>query len=89
MSISTSLGLGKETYDAMAYFGQPTYDFNAELEAAHRRQDWKPLPASRRRTTKELCTQVHDLKAQGMVPGGIAKALNISERRVRAILKAA
>jgi hypothetical protein len=76
MSISTRLGLGKETYDAMAYFGQSTYDFHAELETAHRRQDWKPLPASRRRTTPELREQVIALRRRGMVPGGIAKTLD-------------
>jgi hypothetical protein len=70
----------------MAYFGHPTYDFPAELAKALRGDRHQPA-RSRRRTTKELRTQVLDLREKGMVPGGIANTLDISERRVRAILR--
>lgn len=43
----------------------------------------------KRQTTISLRQQVTDLSARGVRPGGIANVLNISERRVRALLKAA
>jgi hypothetical protein len=46
----------------------------------------RKLP-QRRRTTVGLKQQVKDLKARGVIPAGIGNVLNISERRVKAILR--
>ena len=62
--------------------------FGLDLSQAVKRAA-KPKPSSQRRTTITLRQQVLDLKDRGVIPGGIANVLNISERRVRQLLKAA
>jgi orotate phosphoribosyltransferase-like protein len=46
-------------------------------------------PPRQRQTTADLRAQVLDMRARGMVLGAIADALNVSDQRVRKILREA
>jgi len=64
-------------------------DVAREYEADMRRLKKEDKPKLRRRTNDELRGQVLELVSRGVVKTAIADTLNISDRRIDAILKAA
>jgi hypothetical protein len=63
-------------------------DLAREYEVDMRRLKKEAKPKLRRRTNDELRGQVLELASRGVVKTAIADALNISDRRIDAILKA-
>ncbi len=69
-------------------FGPDTVKATAEMHGLDLRvKSQTGRPKRRRRTSEDLRREVAELRGRGMVPSAIADVLNVSDRRVSALLR--